>query len=315
MIKKKKKKNAFILIEVLVSVAIFVVGASALISMVFGGLNMLRRTGDYNQAVLLSQEGLEAAISLRGRGFNNFIYDTSALNYNQGWSLVGEGSIQRIEKYNRYLSFSDVYRKQSGEIVASSSGIYDPHSILVESIVEWREGSKDLSLNLKTLLTDWQSISWEQTDWSFEAENLYLNPGDYFSKDSLVFEDGALSLEETSTGTYAVYGELVSSALGPLDKGLFNSISFDASAPETCPLCNTEVYIQTSSDETSPPSAWTEWSGPNGPDGDSEDFFSGDGSERINPAHNGDEWIKYKIILRGDTSGTPQFSSINIDYQ
>jgi Tfp pilus assembly protein PilV len=58
-----------------------------------------------------------------------------------------------------------------------------------------------------------------------------------------------------------------------------------------------------------------EWSGPDGKDGDTTDYFTVASSTLIHIDHNDDRWMRYKIDLSGDGDDTPVLSEVRINYK
>jgi hypothetical protein len=74
-----------------------------------------------------------------------------------------------------------------------------------------------------------------------------------------------------------------------------------------------KIQIRTSASQAGLDSA--EWSGPDGKDGDTTDYFTLASSTLIHTNHNTDRWIRYKIFLDGDGDDTPYFSEIRVNYK
>ncbi|MDA3840404.1 MAG: hypothetical protein PF572_04905 [Patescibacteria group bacterium] len=318
MNKKISKFSGFILIEVLISVAIFVIFASALVSMILGSISVLQKGADYSFASNLSQEGLEATRGIRGNAWNELRFMKSALVFENGWSLAGEGTGEGLEKFIRYIDFSPIYRDQLGNIVDSldANAILDINSLALDSIVSWQDNLKTLSVNNSVIFTNWQSKIWEQDSWLGNSGQEILLNGDEYFQSLNILADNSLSLEEISTSTFALDGSLESSAFGAVDLGIFSSLLWEENIPETCNDCKIRVQIKTASDSGGTPVNWSNtWSGPEGEDGDESDYFENSEGELININHNEDKWIKYKVIMEGEISQTPSFEKIKIYYK
>jgi hypothetical protein len=74
-----------------------------------------------------------------------------------------------------------------------------------------------------------------------------------------------------------------------------------------------KIQIRTATNQAGLDSA--EWSGPDGKDGDTTDYFTHASSTLIHTDHNTDRWIRYKIFLDGDGDETPILSEIRINYK
>lgn len=315
---KESKINGFILIEVLISIALFAVFASAIISMILGSLEVLEKGADYSYAANLSQEGIEAMKVIRDESWNQMVYKRSALGFENSWYLAGEGTTERIGKFNRYIEFLPVYRDQNKNIISSTTlgAILDLNSLNINSIVSWQNNNKEFSLSNTLLLTNWQSSIWEQNSWSSgPGQEIYLDENRFFSS-SNIQADNTLSLLEVATNTLATSGYLESSAFGPVSKGVFSVISWKENIPSECPSCYVRVQIKTAEDSLGEAVNWSNtWCGPEGEDSDENDFFERPEGSLINTDHNNDKWIKYKIILGGDGSNTPEIENLKIYYK
>ncbi|MBN2838777.1 MAG: prepilin-type N-terminal cleavage/methylation domain-containing protein [Fusobacteriaceae bacterium] len=318
MIYTKNKTNGFILIEVLIAIALFAVFASAMISMILGSLVVLEKGADYSYAANLSQESLEAIKVIENESWNQMIYDKSALGFEDGWFLAGEGTEERIGKFNRYIEFSPVFRDENKNIVSSTSltAMLDVNSLNIESVVSWENNNKELSLSNALLITNWQSSIWEQNSWTgVSGQEIILDENSFYSSFNIQADD-TLDLLEIATGTLAVNGYLESSFFGPVDIGVFSTISWEENIPSECPDCYVKVQIKTAEDYLGEPANWSNtWCGPEGEDGDEEDFFDSSEGNLISIEHNGDKWIKYKIILGGDGLNTPEIENLKIYYK
>jgi hypothetical protein len=74
-----------------------------------------------------------------------------------------------------------------------------------------------------------------------------------------------------------------------------------------------KVQIRTATTQAGLDSA--EWSGPDGKDGDTTDYFTTAKGERVHTDHNVDRWIRYKIFQAGDGDETPVLSEIRANYK
>jgi hypothetical protein len=76
--------------------------------------------------------------------------------------------------------------------------------------------------------------------------------------------------------------------------------------------CDIQVQIKTADSLANLTGA--EWSGPEGKDGDETDYFTSGVGILIHPDHNGDRWLKYKVILIGNGDGTPVLNDLTLTY-
>jgi len=118
-----------------------------------------------------------------------------------------------------------------------------------------------------------------------------------------------------ATTIYELSGYLISSAYDTGSLSSFNIIEWTQTTPSCTPACETKIQIQTAPDNVDSPGAWSAtWCGPDGEDGDDTDYFTNSAGELIHSDHNGDQWIRYKAILSGDSTDTPTFEEITINY-
>ncbi len=310
--------NGFVLAEILIATALFMIFASAMVSMVLGSISIIEKAADHSFASNLSQEGLEAVLSIQNKAWNNLEYNSSALNFQGGWLLAGEGSEETIAKFLRHIEIDKIYRNLAGEIVLGSStgAVLDINSLKISSLVSWQDKNTTLSSVNSKIISNWSSSIWEQNDWSgLSNEEILINSNTYDQSFSLDISS-SIKLEEISTSTFSLSGYLISSAFGPTRDGIFSTIEWTEIIPENCLDCLIKVQIKTAEDSNGAPINWSNtWSGPDGEDGDDNDYFLDNEGSFINTSHNQDKWIKYKIILEGDGEKTPEFTKIKIYYK
>jgi Tfp pilus assembly protein PilV len=58
-----------------------------------------------------------------------------------------------------------------------------------------------------------------------------------------------------------------------------------------------------------------QWSGPDGKDGDTTDYFTHASGTLIHTDHNTDRWMRYKTFLTGDGDDTPTLQEVRINYK
>lgn len=140
---KKFNKQGFSLIEIILASALLGMMTLIFLSVLTYGQISTKRAIDRNRAVLLSEEGLEAARAIRDENFSNLITGNYGLQWmNNKWQLVSGTEI--VENFTRSISVSDV----------------DAHTKQIISKVEWVPiGGGNLSINISTLLTDWRTAS------------------------------------------------------------------------------------------------------------------------------------------------------------
>ena len=319
MIKNISKDNrGFILLELIISIALFAVFSISSVVALLNGLSLEEKSSQYSYASNLSQEGLEAVRSIKNRAWNELVYDKTGLLFENQWELAGEASEEQIGRYRRYLEFERVYRNTSGDIVllTSPGAMRDINSFYVYSRVFWENNGKILSTSNKAIFSNWQSALWSQNSWSGgDGQEIYFDTNKFFGSDNLSILDN-LKLEEVATSTFAESGYLISSAYGPIDNGVFSSIVWNENIPDNCSECIIKVFIKTADNLNGSPVNWTNtWSGPDGDDNDENDYYLEPMGELISVDHNGEYWIKYKVVLEGPGDKTPSLQEIKIFYR
>lgn len=152
-----------------------------------------------------------------------------------------------------------------------------------------------------------------QTDWSGGAGQLnFSDPTRFYSTDSNIetsFPQGEIKLYN-SVGDYATYGEIVSSIF---DTGTTTNWGRVDILPTDQPVltgANSVRFQIATADENTATTTWNFL----GPDGTTTSFYTIT-NNNLNPVHNGDRYIRYKIILTtDDVSYTPNVSDIFISF-
>lgn len=93
-------------------------------------------------------------------------------------------------------------------------------------------------------------------------------------------------------------------------------IEWDMISPTCSTDCTVKLQIQTASDSGGSPGTWSStWCGPEGEDGDETDYFTINTGELIHTDHIGDQWIRYKASLIGDSTDTPTLEEVRVNYK
>lgn len=182
------------IMEVVLVMAIFGILAAALASLVVGGLRSLQQGGQQTEAEALAQEGMAAVRSIRDGAWNELLYDQSKVEVvGSQWVLSGEGTSETIGIFTRTISFSDVCRDGTDDIVACPGTYTDVHSKKVVVAVEWDTTTGATNAVEKTAyLTNWDSQDWTEdvtsdfTDGTFSSTENSVSLGD---------GDGAVTLQ------------------------------------------------------------------------------------------------------------------------
>ena len=111
-------------------------------------------------------------------------------------------------------------------------------------------------------------------------------------------------------------GYLVSSAYDVGSPTAFTVIEWDQTTPSCSPNCEVKIQIQTAPDNGGSPGTWSDtWCGPDGEDGDITDYFTTNIGQFIHTDHNGDQWIRYRAELVGDSTDTPTLEETRVYYK
>jgi prepilin-type N-terminal cleavage/methylation domain-containing protein len=163
----KNKNKGFSLVEVVLALAIFALSWSAIASLSLSGFSAIEQGGRFTEAESLVQEGLEGVRAASEPAWNELIFSTSSVEISGGeWQFSGEGTTEIIDLFTRTILFNDVCRDSSDNVVDCPGDYVDPHSKEVVSNILWnvRPGI-DNEVEHRTILTNWDSIDWIQTDW------------------------------------------------------------------------------------------------------------------------------------------------------
>jgi len=198
-------------LELVIAMAIFSLISAVMISLALGGFNALGQGGEQTQAEALAQEGVEAVRSIRGRGWNEFIYNQSGVEINEGkWIFSGEGTAEKIDQYTRTITFENVCRNILDEITACPGLYSDLHSKKVTVTVTWevRPGIIN-SVQKITYLTNWDSQEWIQTNWvGGPGQDIWSDQTKYNSDDNNIDYSvmGEIRLAKARDGSWILAG-------------------------------------------------------------------------------------------------------------
>lgn len=309
-------------LEIIIAMAVFSLIMTAIADLMLGSFSTAMRGGELLQVQSLIQEGMEGVAAVADRAWNELGYaSTSAVSDGAAWQLGPDGFSEQIGNYTRIIELSPIYRDPDGHIVtATATGAYlDVNSRGLRVEIKWPVKEEEyLSHYSDTILSNWKDAAWRQNDWSAGAGQAIWEESDKYDSDdaNLAFGTGTLMLKEIATSTYAQEAYLISSAFNALAPSVFNSIEWRSILPSECAACSVRLQVQTAPDQNGTPGAWDQtWCGPEGEDGDEEDYFASSTGMIINKSHNGRQWIRYKMILVGDGIYTPVASEIRINYK
>ncbi len=313
--------NGQSMIEIVVALGIFAILISTLFIFSLQGLMILERSSYYNQALAYLNEGEEAVRSIQKTDWNSFSYAQSAIATSTGkWSLAGEGSVEDLGNFSRSIYFFDVYRNDNNIIVEESDlfASRDYFSKYADIRVNWQvSGQKPIFLNKKILLSHYDVSIWKQIDWQgSDGQDIWIDESKYLAGDLDDSTSGELKLSLIASSSYATEGYMISSAFNTGQESSFTVLSWDEAIPEDCFGCEIKMQIKTALDLNGVPGTWTNtWSGPDGDDGDENDYYDNSQGNIVSLDHNNDQWIRYKIILFGIASSSPVLNRVNIYYQ
>jgi len=130
-----KNQQGQSLIELLVAMVVFILVISSIMFLVLDAHTANRQGGERSKAVLLAQEGSEAALSIAKQGWRNLTEGDHGIDSGSGvWEWLGNSNI--IDKFTRKVTVEPVYRDGVGDIV-QSGGILDPDTKKITSKINW----------------------------------------------------------------------------------------------------------------------------------------------------------------------------------
>lgn len=140
---KSFQQFGFSLLELIIAMSVFVLLASVISTLVYTSYSTTQQAGDFIDAELFAQEGIEAARSIRDEDWGNLTSgDHGLLQQGGKWTFSGSGEFIN-NKYLRVITVSDVTTTTRD----------------VLSTVTWQGINKSASSSivLTTQLTDWGS--------------------------------------------------------------------------------------------------------------------------------------------------------------
>ena len=161
---ESKNKNlaldrGFGIIEILVVVAVILVGFTAILELFRLNVQSSMQSRENVQAYALLAEALEGTRSVRDGGWSNLASLTPGVDYypvivGGAWTLqtINPGP---IDGFSRRVVFIRALRDASSNIVPSG-GTIDPDTLLVTAYIELQSRGDTKTKNLTTYLTNWQ---------------------------------------------------------------------------------------------------------------------------------------------------------------
>lgn len=149
--RNKKQKGAFLL-ELMLAIAIFIVGFTAVSSLFTRSYIAINYSVDKNQAIFLAKQGIEQERSARDANFNNIVNKNTI-----GQISLGSKNFERTIETDCWLDSCDI-----------------------TSSVGWEFSGKSESVSLSEKLTDWKG-DFNYSSLYFNGENSYVDCGNHES--------------------------------------------------------------------------------------------------------------------------------------
>lgn len=113
-------------------------------------------------------------------------------------------------------------------------------------------------------------------------------------------------------GAYAASGTAVSSAFSMGDASPLGVVEWDETIPACSPACTVRFQLSTAPDSGGSPGVFGAWVGP---DGTAGTYFTTATGTLIPAVLNGNQWVRYKVFLDGDTVSTPVLQEVRVNYK
>ncbi|MCK5080835.1 MAG: hypothetical protein KAQ63_01615 [Candidatus Moranbacteria bacterium] len=143
MKQKISKIKGFSLVEVLLAGAVFALFITVFVGVYIYGQESVRLSGNRNRAIVLAEEGLEAARNIRDSGFDNLMAGSHGLGVTgENWDFVD--SQDSVDIYERQILVNDI-NQNTKEII---------------STVTWQQNlQRTGEVSLSSLLTNWKEVT------------------------------------------------------------------------------------------------------------------------------------------------------------
>jgi hypothetical protein len=308
----KPHRPAAAILEIVLALAIFVLMISSLVTLSAGSFSALMKGNEQIVGQSLAEQGAEAVRSIRDNAWNNLIYNSSGIyQTSSGWALKGEGTTDSVGSYAREITFVDICRDASDNITTCPGLYTDIHAQQADVSVSWPSLNGRINTASSTaLLTDWDSSTWTQTDWSGgSGQSVWSDTSKYFSDDDNI--NAASPSGQIILKTAAVSGLLISSAYNLGTSSALQTLEWDEIIPICTPACSVKVQVRVAPDNSGSPGAWTEWYGPTG----GGTYFTDHNGALIPAALNYYQWAQYQVWLTGDGVNSPTLAEIRIGYK
>ncbi|MBL7057969.1 hypothetical protein ISS03_01410 [Patescibacteria group bacterium] len=209
MIKIINSNNSGVsMLGIILALGIYALLSSAIVSLMMGSFAGIMRSDQWIEGNSLAQEGYEAVRSIRDRAWNEVVLSKSAIATSTiGWIFSGEDTTEQIGDFTRTITFEDVCRNISDNIVTCPGEYLDIQSKKVDIKVVWPISAFDngatSSAEYSSYLTNWEGSNWLQTDWSnADGQLVWSDESRFESADTNIFysDTGELKLYTATEG-------------------------------------------------------------------------------------------------------------------
>ncbi len=164
--KIKKYNTGETLAEVILSIAIFAIAATAVILLITSSFHGSLVGGSSTQATALARESFEAVRSVGKNSYNQLSSGVYGLTHASGtWAFVDTPDSNGI--FTRSVTVSDVYRDASGNISTSTFGTKDINTRKITATLSWPGFIGTKRLSFVNYFTNWDSINMSQMQGGF----------------------------------------------------------------------------------------------------------------------------------------------------
>jgi len=154
--KKIKKNNGFLVVEMLVAISIMVVFVLVCMSVAQKSIYVSRQAFHTTEAGFLLEEGAEAVRIARDNGWANIpTPSTNPIYYPtfSGGTWTLSSTANQVDIFTRIVIITSVNRDNTTKDI-SNTGTDDPGTKLVTVIVSWPEGGTTVSKTLQFYITN-----------------------------------------------------------------------------------------------------------------------------------------------------------------
>ena len=300
-----KNNNGQSLVEIIVAIGIFAVGANAVISLVLSSYVTSSSGGAYTKAALTLQETTEAMTAVSKEAYNRLLPGTYGLDFSGGsWMLTGSPDVH--DGFTRSVTISEVERDGGGSI---STGVVDVQTRKITTSVDWQSRGQAKSVTSVFYLTNHTSTTLFEDVASDFSDGLFTNTEGSMAGDG----DGAIALlftpADEGPGSYATTGTYVSSVFDAGNAASWNTIQWSADTA-SCGSGMVQLQLRTAASESGLASEL--WQGPEGKDADETDYFTVSSGEMVDATHNGDRYIQYRATLTAGGTCSPLLTDLTI---